>query len=185
MKKKYHNLFLCVLFIVLPINANAEPNEQSLNFFIKAHISSNILGYGITDFEITPNSIDTTYDLEKETFDESLLDMRIVTNIPTGSKEKFQYDLMLVKNESSCLLLNGDIKEYDPPEIIIENSEGISTEITEKKPITNITFNSEFSGFKSDDEKINIKYKKISSELFTENVHHCSGSISLIAGLSL
>lgn len=185
MKKRIHNLYLSVFFIVVSINTYSATNEHSLNFFIKAHISSNILGYGITGFSITPDVIDTTFDLEKETFEESMLDMKLVTNIPVSSKEKFQYDLILAKNESSCSLLNGDIQKYDSPKIFIGDDKGLLTEVTEKNPIKNITFNSEFSGFKSDDKKINIKYEKISSEMYTGEIHHCYGNITLIAGLSL
>ncbi|KAB1505026.1 hypothetical protein [Photobacterium damselae] len=185
MKKRQQILFVGIFMSMIPLNAYSETKDYPLTFLIKAHISSDILGYRITDFKITPDRIETTYDPEKEMFDESVSEMKIVSNIPTERKEIFEYTLMLSRNEASCLLLNGETIDYDTPQIFIGNDKGISTEITKESPIENIKLLKSYSNYKSDNKNINIKFKKIKKDSFFGHIHHCSGGITLMAGLSL
>lgn len=170
---------------IFSLNAYSEVKDYPITFLIKAHVSFDILGYKITDFKITPDRIETSYDSEKETFNESFSDMKVVTNIPLERKEVFEYNLMLSRNEAFCTLFDGKEIDYDIPQIFIGNDKGVFTEITKENPIEKIKLLNSYLNYKSDNKKINIKYKKIKKESFFGRIHHCSGEVNLMAGLSL
>ncbi|HIF9399810.1 TPA: hypothetical protein ACX6RT_003781 [Photobacterium damselae] len=171
--------FFCLLVMIIPLNCYSDA-LNSLTFSIHAHVSTDILGYGITKFNITPNHIETIYNPDTDTFNDASSDMEIVTNIPSERGEIFSYNLRLSKNIASCTKTDGSITDYTPPEIFINKSDGnfVKLDSNLELELSNTT-----SDFKSDDRKINIKYSKFDPIIYLDTMKYCSGKIELMVGL--
>lgn len=174
--------FVLLLVFISTSTFGNKTDIKSLDFLLKAHISESILGYGIKKIFITPNVLSTNYNPTIGSFEDSIAEMTVMTNIPE-SVNVFMYDMNLHENKASCTLVDGSKSVYEGPQILMENDLGILTEITTTSPIKNLKLDEVYSGYQSDSKTINLKYRSISRDDMAQ-VKYCDGNIVFIAGLS-
>ncbi|MHA6607447.1 hypothetical protein C5F63_18445 [Photobacterium damselae subsp. damselae] len=183
------NIFFGILTYMMSCFCHATASEvKMLNFPMVARITSDSLFYKISDMSIFPDNIELNYNNEQKTFDKVHLNLNVMTNILSTSKDNYSYNLTLSYGHSICTNFNKEVEEYKHPEIsiIIDGNEKTLQEyIPLSLDFSSISTAKDGNQYLSDSRELFLMFSEPQPEKIIKDFEFCDGDFSLIAGLDL
>ncbi|HIF9068713.1 TPA: hypothetical protein ACX6QT_001230 [Photobacterium damselae] len=183
------NLFLIILIYGIScFNYVIASESKILNFPMVARITADSLFYKISDIFIIPNNIELNYNNDQRTFDEVNLNLNVITNILSSSKNKYSYNITLIYGKSVCTTYDKEVESYKQPEIYIL-VDGAKQKLQESvsMPLEFLSISTKKDGnqYLSDSRTLYLKFSEPQPGKIMKDFEFCEGDFSLIAGLDL
>lgn len=169
-------IFVITLCLFYTLVGNASVLERSFN--VSTYIDkSKLYDYSLS-LSANPEVFELKFDEDKKKFEQKTIEIRALTDIPASSIGiGFNYNLKLVRNESSCSnTISGIVTKED---FILLDVDGVAfneDDLVKQLPIDNINEDDTLFGM----VPLNVNSKRIFSK-----VQRCTGVIALSAELAL